>query len=136
MSTLILRTASNYLLPVLLVFSIFILLRGHYLPGGGFVGGLIAAIAFVLHAFANGLDNTKGLLRFHPGFLMPVGLALAFFSGMAPVIVDQAFMTGLWFHEPFPVIGNVGSALFFDIGVYLVVIGVTLTIIFTISESA
>ncbi|MBE7640812.1 MULTISPECIES: Na+/H+ antiporter subunit B [Salegentibacter] len=136
MSTLILRTASNYLLPVLLVFSIFILLRGHYLPGGGFVGGLIAAIAFVLHAFANGLDDTKNLLRFHPGFLMPVGLALAFFSGLSPIFVDQAFMTGLWFPEPFPVIGNVGSALFFDIGVYLVVIGVTLTIIFTISESA
>jgi multicomponent Na+:H+ antiporter subunit B len=107
------------------------------LPGGGFVGGLIAAIAFVLHAFANGLDNTKGLLRFHPGFLMPVGLGLAFLSGLAPVIgLDDPFMTGLWFPEPFPVIGNVGSALFFDIGVYLVVIGVTLTIIFTISESA
>lgn len=136
MKTLILRTASNYLLPVLLVFSIFILLRGHYLPGGGFVGGLIAAIAFVLHAFANGLDNTKGLLRFHPGFLMPFGLGLALISGMAPVLVGEAFMTGLWFPEPFPVIGNVGSALFFDIGVYLVVIGVTLTIIFTISESA
>ena len=50
MKTLILRTASDYLLPLLLVFSVFILLRGHYLPGGGFVGGLIAAIAFVLHA--------------------------------------------------------------------------------------
>ncbi|TDN95521.1 multisubunit sodium/proton antiporter MrpB subunit [Salegentibacter sp. 24] len=137
MRTLILKTASNYLLPVLLVFSIFILLRGHYLPGGGFVGGLIAAIAFVLHAFANGLDNTKGLLRFHPGFLMPVGLGLAFFSGLTPVLFfDDPFMTGLWFPEPFPVIGSVGSALFFDIGVYLVVIGVTLTIIFTISESA
>ena len=136
MSTLILRTASNYLLPVLLVFSIFILLRGHYLPGGGFVGGLIAAIAFVLHAFANGLDTTKGLLRFHPGFLMPVGLALAFFSGMAPVILGQAFMTGLWLPYHVPVLSSIGSALFFDIGVYLVVIGVTLTIIFTISESA
>ena len=100
------------------------------------MGGLIAAIAFVLHAFANGLDNTKNLLRFHPGFLMPVGLGLAFLSGMSPLFIDQAFMTGLWFPEPFPVIGNVGSALFFDIGVYLVVIGITLTIIFTISESA
>jgi len=137
MKTLILRTASDYLLPLLLVFSVFILLRGHYLPGGGFVGGLIAAIAFVLHAFANGLDNTKDLLRFHPGFLMPIGLGLAFVSGLAPVIgLDDPFMTGLWFPEPFPIIGNVGSALFFDIGVYLVVIGVTLTIIFTISESA
>jgi len=79
MKTIILRTASNYLLPILLLFSIFILLRGHYLPGGGFVGGLIASIAFVLHAFANGLKDTKKLLKFHPGYLMPAGLALSFF---------------------------------------------------------
>ncbi|MGY5846232.1 Na+/H+ antiporter subunit B [Salegentibacter sp. HM20] len=137
MKTLILKTASDYLLPVLLVFSVFILLRGHYLPGGGFVGGLIAAIAFVLHAFANGLDKSKELLRIHPGFLMPVGLALAFLSGIAPVLMlDQPFMTGLWYPESVPVIGSIGSALFFDIGVYLVVVGVTLTIIFSISESA
>lgn len=136
MKTIILRTASNYMLPLLLVFSVFILLRGHYLPGGGFVGGLIAAIAFVLHAFANGLESTKKLVRVHPGYLMPAGLGLAFLSGIAPIIgAGTAFMTGLWFPEPVAVIGNVGSALFFDIGVYLVVVGVTLTIIFTISES-
>ncbi len=136
MKTLILRTASNYMLPLLLVFSVFILLRGHYLPGGGFVGGLIAAIAFVLHAFANGLENTKGLLRIRPGVLMPIGLGLAFLSGLAPVLaVDEPFMTGLWWPDHVPVVGNLGSALFFDIGVYLVVIGVTLTIIFSISES-
>jgi len=55
MKTLIFKTASNYLLPLLLLFAVFILLRGHYLPGGGFVGGLIASIAFVIHSFANGL---------------------------------------------------------------------------------
>lgn len=137
MKTIILKTASNYLLPILLLFSIFILLRGHYSPGGGFVGGLIATIAFVLHAFANGLQNTKKLLRFHPGFLMPAGLALAFLSGLLPVLgLDQAFLTGLWLPEHVPVLGSVGTALFFDIGVYLVVQGVTLTIIFTIAESA
>lgn len=137
MKTLILKTASGYLLPVLLLFSIFILLRGHYLPGGGFVGGLVASIAFVLHAFANGLENTKSLLRIHPGFLMPFGLTIAFISGLSPVILtDLPFMTGLWFQDPLPVIGLIGSALFFDTGVYLVVVGVTLTIIFTISESA
>jgi multicomponent Na+:H+ antiporter subunit B len=137
MKTLILKTASGYLLPVLLLFSVFILLRGHYLPGGGFVGGLVASIAFVLHAFANGLENTKSLLRIHPGFLMPFGLAIAFISGLAPMfLADLPFMTGIWFDEPLPVIGMVGSALFFDTGVFLVVIGVTLTIIFTISESA
>lgn len=136
MKTIILRTASNYMLPLLLVFSVFILLRGHYLPGGGFVGGLIASIAFVLHAFANGLENTKELIRIHPGFLMPTGLGIAFLSGIAPVLgAGLPFMTGLWFPEPIAVVGNVGSALFFDIGVFLVVVGVTLTIIFTISES-
>lgn len=137
MKTIILRTASNYLLPVLLVFSIFILLRGHYLPGGGFVGGLIAAIAFVLHSFANGLSETRELLKIHPGYLMPAGLTLAFLSGLLPVVgFDLPFMTGLWMHDPIPVLGTLGTALFFDIGVYLVVVGVTLTIIFTISESA
>lgn len=137
MKTLILKTASGYLLPVLLLFSVFILLRGHYLPGGGFVGGLVASIAFVLHAFANGLENTKYLLRIHPGFLMPFGLSVAFLSGLSPIfIADLPFMTGVWMSQPIPVIGMVGSALFFDTGVYLVVIGVTLTIIFTITESA
>lgn len=137
MKTLILKTASTYLLPVLLLFSVFILLRGHYLPGGGFVGGLVASIAFVLHAFANGLSDTKSILRIHPGFLMPVGLAISFVAGIAPMLGwGLPFMTGVWFDDPLPVIGMVGSALFFDIGVYLVVIGVTLTIIMTISESA
>lgn len=136
MKTIILRTASNYMLPLLLVFSVFILLRGHYLPGGGFVGGLIASIAFVLHAFANGLGKTKNLLRIHPGFLMPVGLGLSFLSGLAPVVgVGKSFMTGLWYPDKIAVIGSLGTTLFFDIGVYLVVVGVTLTIIFTISES-
>lgn len=135
MKTIILKTASNYMLPLLLVFSVFILLRGHYLPGGGFVGGLIASIAFVLHAFANSLHNTKELIRIHPGFLMPLGLGLSFLSGVAPLLGGDPFMTGVWAHDPLPVLGYLGSALFFDIGVYLVVVGVTLTIIFTISES-
>lgn len=137
MNTIILRTASNYLLPLLLLFSVFVLLRGHYLPGGGFVGGLVAAIAFVLHAFANGLDDTRALLRVHPGYFMPLGLTLSFFSGLAPMLfTGQPFMTGLWFENPVPVIGMIGSALFFDIGVYFVVIGASLTIIFTITETA
>lgn len=137
MKSIIFKTAADYLLPLLLLFSVFILLRGHYLPGGGFVGGLIAAIAFVLHAFSNGLENTRNLLRIHPGFLMPLGLTISLLSGLAPVLVSgEPFMTGVWFPDPVPVIGMIGSALFFDIGVYLVVVGVSLTIIFTISENA
>ena len=135
MKTIILKTASNYLLPLLLLFSVFILLRGHYLPGGGFVGGLVASIAFVLHAFANGLETTRGLLRINPAYFMPVGLTLAFLSGLAPLLQNLPFMTGIWYPEPAPVIGMIGTPLFFDIGVYLVVTGATLTIIFTISET-
>lgn len=135
MKTIIFKTASSYLLPLLILFSIFILLRGHYLPGGGFVGGLIASIAFVIHSFANGLEKTKTIIKFHPGFLIPVGLLLAIISGAAPLFIGQSFMTGLWMDDPIPVIGMVGSALFFDTGVYFVVVGITLTIIFTISET-
>lgn len=129
------RTATVFLLPLLLLFSIFILLRGHYLPGGGFVGGIIASIAFVLHAFAFGLRNTRKLLRVRPMRLMPAGLALAVFSAILPLFQGLPVMTVLWLDEPLPVIGSIGSALLFDLGVYLVVLGVALTIIFTISES-
>jgi multicomponent Na+:H+ antiporter subunit B len=135
MKTIIFKTASSYLLPLLILFSIFILLRGHYLPGGGFVGGLIASIAFVIHSFANGLEKTKHIIKLHPGFLIPVGLLIAIISGAAPLFIGQSFMTGLWMDDPIPVIGMVGTALFFDTGVYFVVIGITLTIIFTISET-
>lgn len=73
----------------------------------------------------------------HPGYLIPIGLAISFLSGLAPVaLFDEPFMTGLWSHDSVPILGHIGSALFFDLGVYFVVNGVTLTIIFTISESA
>ncbi len=136
MRSIILKTASFYLLPVLVLFSVFILLRGHYEPGGGFVGGLVASIAFVLHAFANGLDRTLNFLKYHPGVLIPIGLTIAFISGFLPMFFNEPFMKSVWFKDPIPVIGKVGTALFFDVGVFFVVIGVTLTILFTISETA
>lgn len=136
MKTLILRTAANYMLPLLLLFAIFILLRGHYKPGGGFLGGLIASIAFVLHGFANGYAATLKLLRIHPAYLIPVGLSFALISGVLPMFANEPFLKVLWFNQPFPVIGLIGTALFFDIGVFMVVFGVALTILFTISESA
>lgn len=68
---------------------------------------------------------------------MPVGLLLALSSGLLPILLEGLpFMKALWLHEPLPALGMVGTPLFFDIGVYLVVLGVTLTIIFTITESA
>lgn len=135
LDTVILKTATNYLLPLLIMFSLFVLIRGHYLSGGGFVGGLIASIAFVLHSFAYNTNRTIALFRFKPMYLIPMGLSLSLFSGLIPVVISKPFMTNIWFLHSVDVIGALGSALLFDIGVYLVVIGVVLTILFTISES-
>lgn len=133
MNSTILQTATRYLLPILLLFSVFLLLRGHYYPGGGFVGGLVASIAFVLHSFANGTEKTMKLLKYKPLSLIPIGLGIAAFSMFLPTLFGFPVMTGLWLEEKIPVIGMIGSALFFDIGVYCVVIGVVLTILFTIA---
>ncbi|WP_373496743.1 Na+/H+ antiporter subunit B [Aquiflexum sp.] len=135
MKSLIFKTASNYLLPLLLMFSIFILLRGHYLPGGGFVGGLMAALAFMLYSFAFGLKETRNIVKLNPRYLMPIGLAITILAAVSPFVIGLPIMTGLWFEEPLIMVGMVGSALFFDIGVYLIVIGSTLTIMFSISET-
>lgn len=135
MKSLIFKTASTYLLPLLLLFSIFILLRGHYLPGGGFVGGLMAAIAFLIHSFAFGLKETQKIIKINPGYLMPIGLVFAVGAAIAPYLIGAPILKGLWFEEPFRFIGMVGSALFFDIGVYLVVIGATLTIMFSLTDA-
>lgn len=135
MRSIILQTASRYLLPILLLFSFFLLLRGHYHPGGGFVGGLVASIAFVLHSFAYGTEETLKLLRRKPLSLIPIGLIIATISMVLPMLFGVPMMTGMWFENSLPIIGTVGTALFFDIGVYLVVVGVVLTILFTISQS-
>lgn len=133
MKSTILQTATRYLLPILLLFSVFLLLRGHYYPGGGFVGGLVASIAFVLHSFAYGTEDAMKLLSYKPISLIPIGLGLATLSMFLPVFFGWPVMTGLWWQEPIPVIGMIGTALFFDIGIYLLVIGVVLTILFTIA---
>lgn len=133
MNSPILKTATRYLLPILLLFSVFLLLRGHYLPGGGFVGGLVATIAFILHSLAYGTDNTMKIFRYKPLSLIPIGLALATFNMFLPSFFGLPVMTSLWWEEPLPIIGMLSTALFFDIGVYLVVIGAALTILFTIS---
>ena len=136
MTSLILSTASRLLLPLFLLFSIFILLRGHNEPGGGFVGGLIAAAAFALHAIAYDVEKTRTLLAIDTRSLIVLGLLLAMSSGMISLFLGEPFLTGQWVKVSFGPIGelDLGTPLFFDIGVYLTVIGVTLTIILSLAE--
>ncbi|MBF6608381.1 MAG: Na(+)/H(+) antiporter subunit B, partial [Flavobacterium sp.] len=82
-----------------------------------------------------GTDDTMKLLRRKPLSLILIGLIIAALSMVLPAFWGVPIMTGIWFEYNIPIIGTVGTALFFDIGVYLVVVGVVLTILFTISQS-
>lgn len=135
MHSMILSTATRYLLPLLLMFSIFLLLRGHNEPGGGFVGGLVAGAALALYAMALGLRAARQVLGVDPRTLIYFGLLAAVVSGLPALFSGLEFMTGLWSAQALPVIGKLGTPLLFDVGVYLVVIGITLTIIFTLMEN-
>ncbi len=134
MSSLILSTATRYLLPLLLLFSVFLLTRGHNEPGGGFVGGLVAAAAFALYAIADGVALAQQTLRLQPTSLIGLGLLLAVASGLLALLTGQPFMTGLWSTRSVPVLGKLGTPLLFDVGVYFTVIGVILLIIFSLME--
>ena len=135
MDSIVLRTATRYLLPLLLLFSIFAMLRGHNEPGGGFVGGLVAATAFALYAISYGVASARELLQVSPRRLIGVGLLIAASSGLIGMAWGDPFMTARWDTREIPVVGKLGTPLLFDIGVYLVVIGVALTIIFALIEA-
>lgn len=134
MKSLILYEGSRLILPLQLLFSVFLTLRGHYEPGGGFIGGLIAASAFALYTFSAGLDEAKKALRVHPIMLMSFGLFLAFVSGVPALFVDTPYLTGIWIVPDSALLDTVGTPLVFDLGVYFTVIGVMLLIIFDLAE--
>lgn len=136
MDSLILKTASRLLLPILLLFSVFLFLRGHNEPGGGFVGGLMATGAVALYAMANGVAEARQVLRVPPRVLVGFGLLLGLTSGLLPVLAGRNFLTGLWMNASVTGFGDVhlGTPLLFDLSVYCVVTGVTLVFVFTLLE--
>ncbi|MDP1571103.1 MAG: Na+/H+ antiporter subunit B [Vicinamibacterales bacterium] len=134
MFSLILSTTARAIMPLTLVFSVYLLMRGHNAPGGGFVGGLIAAVAFAIASLADGVATARRALVVDPRRLMAVGLALALASGFGGVAAGQPFLTGQWAEVMVPVVGKIGTPLVFDVGVYLAVLGVSLTMLFALSE--
>ena len=135
MKSIILSTATRLLLPLLLVFSIFLLVRGHNEPGGGFVGGLVAAAALALYMIATDVNRVKRIFGIEPRTVIGIGLLTCLASGLIALIRGLPFMTGQWLNTPLPVIGKVGTPLLFDTGIYLVVLGVTMTIILSLAEA-
>ena len=128
----IFRTAARLLMPLLLVFSVFLLLRGHNQPGGGFVGGLVAAAAFALYAIAFGVHRARQALLVRPLTLLGAGLLIALLSGVPAVLRGQPFLTALWAPGSLPL----GTPAMFDVGVFLVVAGVVLMMIFSLAEES
>ena len=136
MRGLILPTATTWLMPVLVLFSAFLLLRGHNEPGGGFAGGLVLAAAFVLLSIASGVGAARRALYFDPRSLVGVGLLLMLIAGfIGPLLYGEPFLTSHWWTIP---VGSydvaVGTPLLFDIGVYLAVAGTILLIVFSLEE--
>lgn len=126
----IFRTATRLLMPLLLMFSIFLFLRGHNQPGGGFVGGLIAAAAFALYGIAFGVARARQALIVEPITLIGTGLLIALGSGLPAVFRGQPFLTAFW--GP----GAAGTPVLFDVGVFLVVAGVVLMMILSLAEES
>jgi multicomponent Na+:H+ antiporter subunit B len=132
--SLILQVATRYLMPLMFVFSIFLLLRGHNEAGGGFVGGLVASSALMLYAISSSPSALWKLLPLDPRFIAGIGLLLSLLSGIIPIVNGLPFMTGMWIENPLPVVGKIGTPTLFDVGVYFLVIGVVVWILLEFAE--
>jgi len=131
MNSLIFAAFSRILFGVMLVVSVYVLYHGHNEPGGGFVGGLIAAAGFATLALARGVEVARATLRFEPMTVIGFGILAALLSGLPGLWLDGSFLTHQWL-----VLGNfhLGTTLLFDIGVYLVVLGGILSLILRFYE--
>ncbi len=127
----VMASLTRLLLPLALLVSIFILLRGHNAPGGGFIAGLVTAVALIMQYLANGVSWTQSRLpaNMHP--LIGSGLLIATLTGLGSLLVAHPFLTSSFTYINWPLIGQfeIASAMAFDLGVYLVVVGATLLIL-------
>ena len=126
------------LLPVAGVISVFFLLRGHNSPGGGFVGGLAMATAFIVQYMMSGTLWIESRMRVHPQYAIGAGLLLAGVAGCAAWIVSRNFLANLIWHGHAPLIGelHLSSTLLFDFGVYLVVVGATTLMLIALAHQS
>jgi multicomponent K+:H+ antiporter subunit A len=120
------------------VFSMYLLFRGHDLPGGGFAAGIVFAIGIILQYMAGGTRWVEERLNLQPVLLMGVGIALATATGAGAWLFGQAFLTSHVAHVDVPLIGEVHlpSAFLFDIGVFLLVVGATTMLLIAIAHQS
>lgn len=134
MKSIIFKTAANYLLPITLAFSVWVLLRGHNSPGGGFVGGLMGACGYALYLFAYGAAALRKIIRVDLKALLALGIILILMSGLSALFIHEIFLTGVWF-TVYPLSIEIGTPVIFDIGVYLIVLSGVLIMMLALQES-
>lgn len=140
-SPLMLRITASWILPVALVVSLYIFLRGHNLPGGGFIAGLVTSLALIIQYIAVGQDKTEQLLGAKSGRLyeiwIGIGLTIAGLTGIAAWFWSRPFLTSAHIYVSPPIIGemHLASAALFDVGVYVTVVGATMLMISVLGDS-
>lgn len=137
MNSLILQVTTRFIFPVLILVALFLLLRGHHEPGGGFIAGLVLSCAVVLVLLACNLKEAKETIRIDPLHYVAIGLVLAVGSGIFPLLTGESLLTGKWFELELGVLPPIklGTPLLFDVGVFFVVFGITMTMVFVLAES-
>lgn len=126
------------LLPIALVVSFYLFMRGHNQPGGGFVAGLVMSVAFILQYMVAGTQWVEAQMSLRPLRWMSVGLLFATVTGLGAMVVGYPFLTTHTWHFDLPLLGDIhlASALFFDVGVYAVVVGSTLLILTALAHQS
>jgi multisubunit Na+/H+ antiporter MnhB subunit len=136
MRNIILEKIANIVLPIMLLASLWLLLRGHNNPGGGFIAGIIASTGFIFYAIVFGTRRVKKIVRISTIQLMGFGLLVVFLTAILPFFLQQGMLTGVWPDFDSALLNMIipGTPILFDIGVFLVVQGTILTIVFSIME--
>jgi multicomponent K+:H+ antiporter subunit A len=135
---ILLASISQSLLPLALMISFYIFLRGHNLPGGGFIAGLVTSVAFILQYIAHGSAWISTRLTINYRKIIASGIAIATFTGVGSWFFGRPFMTTWFDYFDIPIIGKIelASALIFDLGVYITVVGATLMILASLGQLA
>lgn len=140
-SPLMLRITASWILPIALVVSLYIFLRGHNLPGGGFIAGLITSLALIIQYMALGQDHAEQLLKAKSGRLYEIwigtGLVIAGLTGLGAWFWGRPFLTSAHFYVSPPILGemHLATAALFDVGVYITVVGATMLLISVLGDS-
>jgi multicomponent K+:H+ antiporter subunit A len=126
------------LLPLAVLVSVYFFMRGHNAPGGGFVAGLVMAVALLLQFIVSGTEWVEAHLRIYPRRWIAIGLLLALATGVGSLVLGFPFMTTHTAHLQLPVLGeiHVPSALFFDLGVFALVLGATMLILTALAHQS